>query len=186
MPGDDTVSPSSYFNRLEPVTTLQQSRRWLLRTATGMALAGLIGSPRRGRSQTHPNYRLPETRDLATLREQHPGKGVLLAFFMDGCAFCHEIDRTYLGVMHDHVDYRDRIVMRHVRLHRHARLIGFDGRKTGVTAFAETLRVRVTPTVVAFDADGGVVGSPLVGIRNVEFYGFDLDRLIDAATRNVS
>lgn len=149
----------------------------------GAPQTALAPAPREHRG----DFRLPAATDLSVIQRETPPRAVLIAFFLSTCAFCHRVDREFLGVMYDHRDFRDRVVMRHVVFDRRTTLIDFSGETVSGRAFADRYGVRFAPTVIAFTDRGDPVDRPLVGIPNIEFYGAELERRIDAAvaqTRN--
>jgi thioredoxin-related protein len=91
-------------------------------------------------------------------------KALLLFFEMEACPFCHRLHRDILsqGSVREMLQ-RDFVSIR-VDIQGHVPVTGFDGRQRSETDFSRELKVRGTPTIVAFDAQGRelarLVGAP--------------------------
>ena len=55
-------------------------------------------------------------------------------------------------------------------------LIDFDGSKISSLDFSSRYGAYLTPTVVFVDHNGNKLVPNILGVRNTEFYGYDLDQ----------
>ena len=60
-------------------------------------------------------------------------------------------------------------------------LVDFDGKTVENIAFAQKRKATFTPTVMLVDGYGKLLGEPLVGIANFDFYGAYVEGLAKAA-----
>lgn len=64
-------------------------------------------------------------------------------------------------------------------------LVDFDGKTVENIAFAQKRKGTFTPTVMLVDDKGQLLGDPIVGISNFDFYGAYVDALAKKAIDEV-
>lgn len=153
----------------------------LKKILTGMVLCvglGVLGMPAAVSSQTI----IPEPTNLQALATQaaKEKKPVLVLFEAQGCPYCERVMREYLEPMAKNAEYRSKVRIVRLDTGSEAPLTDFQGRKTTQADFARSYRARLTPTVIVFTPDGKPASEPLVGFNNPDYYGFYLDKAIDA------
>lgn len=143
-----------------------------------IALAGAATDPR-------PN--LVHAQDLAADAQAaaREGKPLLLMFSSEPCPYCRMVEDEFLRPMLISGEYDDKVMMRKVKLDGHSRVRDFDGREVRVDEFARKYQVRITPTVVMVSPQGEQVAPSLEGIATRDYYGGDLDIVIDKALAEV-
>ncbi len=105
----------------------------------------------------------------------------LLVIFSAGhCRWCHIAEDEFLRPMLYSGAYDDRVLMRKVDMEG-GPVIGFDGQRGEAREVARTLGARLTPSVLMFDHHGQRLAPPLIGITVVDYYGGQLDAIIEAA-----
>lgn len=112
------------------------------------------------------------------------GRPMVVLYSQQGCHWCEQA-RAYLVPLSNAPQTRDLALFRQIDLDSDAPLTDFAGKPTTQRAFARGDRVRVTPTVVIYGADGRRLGSPIVGMRLPDFYGQYVEEAIDAARRSL-
>ncbi|MEK8089753.1 thioredoxin family protein [Thermithiobacillus plumbiphilus] len=125
---------------------------------------------------------IPEPANLQTLASQAASekKSIVVLFEAEGCPYCERVMREYLEPMAKNAEYRKKVRIVRLDTGSQAPLTDFQGRKTTPADFARTYRARLTPTVIVFTPDGKPASDPLVGFSNPDYYGFYLDKAIDA------
>lgn len=127
---------------------------------------------------------LPPAGDLRALatesaRSRAP---ILLLFTTPGCPYCLEVRRSYLAPRLAEGGPRAPLI-REIDISSDARMIDFDGRATTQAAVAARYGMRIVPAVMAIDAKGRPLGTPLIGIDRAGFYEGYLQALLDEAQR---
>jgi len=103
---------------------------------------------------------------------------ILLMFAQRGCSWCHYVEEDQLKPMLRNADYRARVIIRQVMTDDLGSITDFDGSQTDANSLAIRYSASVTPTVVFVDAHGKQLVHNLVGVRNTEFYGGELDEAL--------
>lgn len=148
---------------------------------TGMVLClglGLSEAPLAISSQSL----IPEPANLQALASQagKEKKPVVVLFEAQGCPYCQRVMHEYLEPMAKNAEYRAKVRIVRLDTGSAAPLTDFQGHKTTPADFARIYQARLTPTVIVFTPDGKPASSPLVGFNNPDYYGFYLDKAIDA------
>jgi hypothetical protein len=130
---------------------------------------------------------LPRASDLAAdgalaRRERRP---ILLFFDRASCPYCEQALREYLVPMSREA-WRDRALFRAIDIDSAAPLTGFDGRASTHRAVASRYRVSLSPTVLVVGPDGALLGSPIVGLLTVDFYGAYLEEALARAAERLA
>lgn len=110
---------------------------------------------------------------------------VLILFTAENCAYCERVKREFLLPMQRNPEYADRVIMRQIEYRSRSRLVDFSGKITTAAQFSRQQKVRLTPTIKLFDAEGNVLTEPLVGLTTPDYYGAYLDRAIDEALAKI-
>lgn len=121
--------------------------------------------------------------DLADLGRQARGQRlpILIMFTQKHCHFCKLMEENYLHPMLRNASYRDRVVIRKLRIDTDDTLIDFDGRPIEVQALKTRYQTTVTPTLVFVDHEGREIAERLVGIGTEGLFAGDIDQAIDKA-----
>jgi len=110
---------------------------------------------------------------------------ILLMFAQQGCSWCHYVEEDQLKPMLRNADYRARVIIRQVMTDNLGNITDFDGSTTDANSLAIRYNASLTPTVVFVDAQGKALVPGIVGVRNTEFYGGDLDDALDLSSRRI-
>jgi len=100
---------------------------------------------------------------------------ILLMFAQQGCSWCQYVEEDQLKPMLRNADYRARVIIRQVMLDDLGSITDFDGSQTDANTLAIRYNASLTPTVVFVDGHGKQLVHNLVGVRNTDFYGGELD-----------
>ena len=108
-------------------------------------------------------------------------KPILIFFNLTGCHFCRGALREVIVPMFRNADWRATMEFRQVTVDDGKSLVDFDGKSIENIAFAQKRKGTFTPTVMLVDGHGRLLGDPLVGIANFDFYGAYVDALAKKA-----
>lgn len=106
---------------------------------------------------------------------------ILVMFSRHDCTFCAQVLQEFLLPMRRNAEYESRVIMRRVDVGSSAPLRTFSGKATTHARFAREHRIRLTPTIKLFDAQGHELTEPLIGLTTPDYYGGFLDQRIDEA-----
>lgn len=126
---------------------------------------------------------LPVARDLrfdgdaATVAK----KPILIFFNLTACPYCRAALREAIVPMFRNAGWRSALEFRQVTIDDGRSLIDFDGKTVSSSEFATRRKGRFTPTVMLVDGRGQLLGDPIVGIANVDFYGGYVEALAKRA-----
>lgn len=125
--------------------------------------------------------RIEETVDLYSLGEQANQKDVpiLVMFSQTGCAYCSILEEQYLRPMLKSGDYKDKVIIRKIKIDSFDMLRNFDGSKIDASDFAGKYRAYVTPTMVFLDNKGNELTKRLMGVGTEGFFANEIDQAID-------
>jgi thioredoxin-related protein len=143
--------------------------------------AGLLGLTNLASAQDTP--RLHETTDLSAVAEQAHEQDVpiLVVFTQKNCAYCIILEEEYIRPMLKSGDYKNKVIIRKVRIDNFESLTGFDGKPVDADMFAGEYRAYVTPTMVFLDHNGRELTSRLMGIGTEGFFAAEIDDAIDVS-----
>jgi thioredoxin-related protein len=110
---------------------------------------------------------------------------VLVLFSRHDCAFCTQVLQEFLLPMRRNHDYDSKVIMRQVDVGSSAPLTTFSGKATTHARFARENRIKLTPTIKLFDAEGHELTEALIGLTTPDYYGGFLDQRIDEALAKV-
>lgn len=119
---------------------------------------------------------------IAARDKQRP---ILIIFSMEGCAYCEYVEEEHLKPMLRNANYRSKVIIRRVMVDDHGDVIDFNGKPISTDHFASRYGASLTPTVVFVDDQGNQLVPRILGVRNTEFYGYDLDRGLDLSLMKV-
>ena len=108
-------------------------------------------------------------------------KPILLFFNLTGCHYCRGALREVIVPMFRNAGWRAALEFRQITIDDGKSLIDFDGKRIDSIAFAQKRKGTFAPTVMVVDGDGQLLGEPLVGIANFDFYGAYVDGLVNKA-----
>jgi hypothetical protein len=77
--------------------------------------------------------------------------------------------------------FEQHAILVEVSLDRVEPMTGFDNSQVTAKAFGEFYNAGITPTLLFLDSEGREIGKRLVGISNLELYGYYLQKSIDEA-----
>jgi thiol-disulfide isomerase/thioredoxin len=147
-----------------------------------LAVAYAIASP----ALAHP-VTLPAPLDLrneaALVRRE--GKPLVVLFSLPGCPYCKEVRENYLVPLVRDVALKDGALIREIDVTSNTQMRDFEGHPLSQHDFSARYKVRVTPTVLMFDAGGTLLADPLVGSGMAGFYGAYLDNALSQSTRKL-
>ena len=108
-------------------------------------------------------------------------KPILIFFNLTGCHYCRGALREVIVPMFRNAEWRAAIEFRQVTVDDGKSLVDFDGKTIENIAFAKNRKGTFTPTVMLVDDKGQLLGDPIVGISNFDFYGAYVDALANKA-----
>jgi len=141
----------------------------------GALLGGMLAS---GIAAAHG---IERATDLHSLVQNGGGKPTVIMFASESCPYCDRAEEHHLGPMSEDPRFEG-VHIRKVTLDSD-QVRDFDGENRRGSDLGRAYGVRVVPTIMAFDAEGKPVGSPLVGIPNEELYRGQIRSRINAARR---
>ena len=113
-------------------------------------------------------------------------KPILIFFNLTGCHYCRGALREVIVPMFRNAEWRAAIEFRQVTVDDGQSVVDFDGKTIDNIAFAQKRKGTFTPTVMMVDDKGLLLGDPIVGISNFDFYGAYVDALAKKAIEAMS
>jgi thioredoxin-related protein len=134
-----------------------------------------------------PVDEIPVTADLTLEAAVSRSKQlpILILFTAQKCPYCERVKQEFLLPMQRNPEYADKVIMRQIEYQDRSRLVDFSGKATTAAQFSKQQKVRLTPTIKLFDAEGRSLTEPLVGLTTPDYYGYYLDRAIDEALEKI-
>jgi len=102
-------------------------------------------------------------------------KPILILFSMKGCSYCEFVEEEHLKPMLRNKKYLSKVIIRRIMTDGYDDLKDFDGSKISSQDFSTRYGAYVTPTVVFLNHQGRELSKRILGVRNTEFYGGELD-----------
>lgn len=129
------------------------------------------------------SVKVEEIVDLHALGEEAHQRDVpiLVMFSQKNCAYCIILEEDYLRPMLKSGDYKDKVIIRKVRIDSYDTLRNFDGKAIDVNDFAVDYRAYVTPTMVFLDHNGKELTKRLMGVGTEGFFANEIDKAIDTS-----
>ena len=106
---------------------------------------------------------------------------VMLLFSADYCGFCARLTEEFLIPMHRSGEYRDRVLIRELKIDSYVTVRDFGNEPTMPEDLAYRYNISVTPTILFLDHRGRELTTRMVGLGTVDFFGLYLDAAIDSA-----
>lgn len=134
-----------------------------------------------------PPVHLVETTDLSADAQlaRYRQVPIVLMFAMEDCGYCHVIEEEFLKPMLRNDAYDDKVLIRRLMVDEGGTITHFDGSETTPDALALQYGAQMTPTLVFLGPDGRELAPRIVGVRTVDFYGWDLDKGIDTSLSKI-
>lgn len=153
----------------------------LRRSLLGALLPLLMILPSTAVSDTRPYYKVPQAHDLVADGKlaQQTKRPILIMFSQSGCLYCDQVREEFLEPMRKSGDYKDKIIMRIIKLDSFEEVRDFDGHWRDPSDIAVRYRASVTPTVIVVDHRGHQLAERILGITTPAFYGGELDDAIE-------
>ncbi len=131
-----------------------------------------------------PAHILPVT-DLRVLGDEarRSHRVILLAVTTRWCTYCHQLKADFLRPMLVSGDYRDRLIMRELKLDDTGTIRDFAGKITSARALGSAYGVNLTPTLLFLGPDGRELAQRIQGLTTPDFFGGYIDRGIEQALR---
>lgn len=100
---------------------------------------------------------------------------ILLMFSQRGCPWCRYVEEDQLKPMLRNAEYRAQVIIRQVMTDNYGTLIDFDGSKTTAAQLAARYNASLTPTLIFIDHTGQLLAPRILGVRNTDYYGLDIE-----------
>ena len=110
---------------------------------------------------------------------------ILLIYTAKYCHYCDEVKAGDFKPSAADPAYRERLVLREVRIDSNRRLVGFKGNVTSHRSFATDRGITIVPTLEFLDSAGLQVSRPLIGVSIPDYYGAYVDSGIEQAIRKL-
>ena len=126
---------------------------------------------------------IPVVDDLALVGQSSQQQGIPTVVFVsrEACPYCRTLRDEILLPMQRAEKFQDRAILVEVSLDRTEPLTGFDRQPMTAQAFGDFYQAQITPTLLFLDPRGQEISRRIVGISNLELYGFYLQQSIDTA-----
>jgi thioredoxin-related protein len=126
---------------------------------------------------------IPAVDNLARTSQSSVQAGVPTLVFVsrEACPYCRTLRDEILLPMQRADKFENRALLVEVSLDRVEPLTGFDGKPTTGQAFGDMYQAQITPTLLFLDAQGQEISPRIIGISNLELYGYYLQQSIDTA-----
>ena len=110
---------------------------------------------------------------------------ILLIYTAKYCHYCDEVMAGVFNPIAADPAYRERLVLREVRIDSNRSLVGFKGNVTSHRSFATDRGITIIPTLEFLDSAGLQVSGPLVGVSIPDYYSAYVDSGIEQAIQNL-
>ena len=110
---------------------------------------------------------------------------IVLIYTAKHCHYCDEVKAGVFNPIAADPAYRERLVLREVRIDSDRRLVGFKGNVTSHRSFATDRGITIVPTLEFLDSAGLQVSGPLVGVSIPDYYSAYVDNGIEQAIQNL-
>ena len=124
-----------------------------------------------------------QTDARVSIDEQRP---IIIFVTQYGCQYCQLLRQQVLHPMIRGGDLDAKAILREVSLDSGDSIIDFSGDSTSGSVFASRYDAEMTPTLLFLDSRGREVSDRIVGISNIEYYGFYLDKAIASSTSAIA
>jgi len=103
----------------------------------------------------------------------------------EACPYCRTLRNKILLPMQRARKFDNRAILVEMNLDRTGPLTGFENSQMTAQAFGDLYRAGITPTLLFLDPEGREISRRIVGISNLELYGYYLQQSIDEALLNI-
>lgn len=111
---------------------------------------------------------------------------LLVLISQPNCSYCRLIEEDILKPMQASGRYDDRLVFRNLIINDGYQLIDINGKQISANQLSRHYDSSLTPTLLFIDPhDGSELTEKMVGITNVDIYGFYVDKAVDKAQRQL-
>ena len=110
---------------------------------------------------------------------------ILLIYTAEYCHYCDEVKQSVFNLIFADPAYRDRMLLREVRIDTNLNLVSFGGDVTSHRSFSKNRGIRIVPTLEFLDGAGAPISPPLVGAGIADYYGTYVDNGIEQSLRNL-
>jgi thioredoxin-related protein len=126
---------------------------------------------------------IPTANNLAETGQlsKQPGIPIIVFVSRDACPYCRSLRDKILVPMLVAGKFEQRAILLELSLDRVNPLTGFENNQITAKAFAQFYRAEITPTLLFLNSEGLEISKRIVGISNLELYGFYLQKSIDEA-----
>ena len=123
----------------------------------------------------------PDSLQRAAYEASRRDEPLVLLFSLPGCPYCELVRRNYLIPMRA----KGLAVWQLTGNDRTQSVHDFQGKASAAATLAARWKIRVTPTVLFFDAAGNEIAGRLEGIAVPDFYGAYLDDALVAGRKRL-
>ncbi len=125
--------------------------------------------------------------NLARAAQTSQKQGIPTVVFVsrEACPYCRTLRDQLLLPMQRANRFENRAFLVEVNLDRVEPLTGFDDQPTTAQAFGDFYQAQITPTLLFLDPQGQEISRRIVGISNLELYGYYLQESIDTALKAI-
>ncbi len=155
----------------------KRNKRKLLQLVGALALGTLFSLAQAWEAEPFSSHDLYRDARLS----EHNRLPVLLLFSADYCGFCARVMEEFLIPMHRSGEYRDKVLIRELKIDGYESVRDFDNQPTMPEDLAYRYNISVTPTILFLDHRGKELTRRMVGLGTVDFFGLYLDAAIDSA-----
>jgi len=150
-------------------------------TRRALLLAPLLATAAASLRAAQPALPMPGSLASALEAALVRNRALVMMVSLPGCPWCKLVRQSYLAPLLAEGQPVIEMDMQDQR-----GIVGFDGAATTAVRLAETLRVRVAPTVLFLGRGGRELAPRLTGVTSEDFYGAYLQDRVDAANRAAS
>ena len=164
------------------------SRFLFKRTQLWLAIASLFITPTSWADEdVLPEVHIVDTHNLQSDGElsRQTLKPILILFSMEGCVYCEYIEEEHLKPMLRNQEYRSKVIIRRIMTDAYGDITDFNGNKISALDFSARYGSFLTPTVVFLNHEGAELTPRLLGVRNTEYYGGELDQSLEISLRKI-
>ena len=156
------------------------------RTYMRNAIILIAGYPYFKRAKAQDNSKsplLPWPGDLPALglQAQRQGEPLVLMVSLPGCPWCELLRRNYLGPMRN-----EGVAAFEFMIHDRSKpLLDFKALRTTPDALSKALKIKITPTLLFFNAQGQEIAPRIEGVASADFIGAILDERLATARERI-
>ena len=116
------------------------------------------------------------------IQASNSGRPIIALISAADCTYCEVLKSSVLVGME-----RDkRIILREINIDSTQDLVDFEGRNTDHQSFANKQGLTFTPTVLFLDGTGRALTEPIIGVANIDYYSFYLEKKIEQSREKLN